>query len=84
MQSSISGAAIALPFYHDAFLQVQDNSPSGPWLFPSAGLWAGDTLVETNSRNYSATPEDYEALLVGFFPRPFFPLSLSLHIRSKK
>jgi len=63
LQSSISGAAIALPFYHDAFLQVQDNSPSGPWLFPSAGLWAGDTLVETNSRNYSATPEDYEALL---------------------
>jgi len=64
LQGSISGDPIGLPFYHDAFLDIQDNSPSGPWLFPASGLWQQqEILVRTRTRNYTASPEDYLLLL---------------------
>jgi len=65
LQGSVSGDPIGLPFDHDAFLGIQGNSPSGPWLYPAVGL--GNTtesvLVRTKGKDYAGTLEGYRALL---------------------
>ncbi|QDZ22171.1 lecithin:cholesterol acyltransferase [Chloropicon primus] len=64
LQGSVSGDPIGLPFYHDAFLGVQANSPSGPWLFPASGLFnPEEPAVVTKGKNYTATAESYAELL---------------------
>lgn len=64
LQGSISGASIGLPIMVHAFLGIQDNSPSGPWLYPSQGLWnASVPMVRTRNKSYPPTAKGFADLL---------------------